>query len=699
MDDEEYRSAAAVVRALTNGSGHRIRTPLGVAPADPRAAVAAVARRSGIRMHRIPLGPGWWRVNLGPLLCWTGSPARPTVLVFRGRRYHRVDPGTGVSQRVSAALAATLGGHADRLLLPPPAGTAAGGLLRRALRGSRVELRQLVVAGALVAAFSLATPVVSGMVFGALVDGAGVSQLSGLTLAYGAASVLAGLLGVAANLRVLRLEGILRYDTELPLWDALLRLPARFFTNRGAGEIADIALSMSVTRDNLAGLPVQLISAAFTVLLELVLLLVVSPVMAALAAAMIVATLLVLLPLFRVAARRQREALPREFGMITLTNQVLAGIERIHLSAAQGRVFERWAGRNREMQRSVQGVRWAHALPTVVASMLPMAAQLTLYGLAVGPASSILSPQRFFTINAAFGLLFGSTTVLLAGCATVMLVLPRMNWVSTVLAEPRERQETGTDPGTLSGAIGIRRVSFGYRPDGPPLIPQLDLEISPGEFVAVVGPSGSGKSTLLRLLLGFETPSTGQICYDGHDLSTLDLSAVRRQCGVVLQHSGLMPGTVRDNVAGGQCDPGDVQEALRLAGLAEDLADWPMGLETIVAAGTSTVSVGQAQRILLARALVHRPRILLLDEATSALDNRTQQIVVANLAALKVTRLVVAHRLSTVLDADRIIVLNEGRVVQQGTPEQLRADTDGLFHRLARRQLLTEPEPTDAVAD
>ncbi|BCJ37311.1 hypothetical protein Athai_48140 [Actinocatenispora thailandica] len=703
MDDRDYRRAVAVLRALTTGTGHPVRVPLGPAPADPRAAVAAVAGRSGIRLHRITLGPAWWRVNLGPLLCWTGAPVRPAVLLFRGRCYRRVDPDTGAVQRISAAVAAELGDCAERPVLPVPAGTGAGGLLRRALHGSRAELVRLVLAGALVAAFSLATPLVSGVVFGALVDGAGVSLLSGLTLAYGAASVLASLLGVAANLRVLRLEGILRYDTELPLWDALLRLPARFFTHRGAGEITDIALSMSVTRDNLAGLPVQLVGATFTVLLEFVLLLVVSPVLAALAAALIGLALLALLPLFRVAARRQREALPREFGMITLTNQVLSGIERIHLSAAQRRVFDRWSGRNREAQRSVRRVRWAHALPTVLASMLPMAAQLILYALAVGPASAILTPQRFFTVNAAFGLLFGSATVLFAGAATVVLVLPRMNWVGTVLAAPRERQEAGADPGALRGAIGFRQVSFGYRSDGPALIPDLDLEIAPGEFVAVVGPSGSGKSTLLRLLLGFETPSAGQVRYDGRDLATLDLAAVRRQCGVVLQHSSLLPGTVRENVAGGDGDPAEVQRALRLAGLADEVAGWPMGLETIVAAGTSTVSVGQAQRILLARALVRRPRILLLDEATSALDNRTQQVVVANLAALRVTRLVVAHRLSTVLDADRIVVLDEGRIVQQGTPALLRADTTGPFHRLARRQLLTDPEPDarryDAVAD
>jgi ABC-type bacteriocin/lantibiotic exporter with double-glycine peptidase domain len=479
----------------------------------------------------------------------------------------------------------------------------------------------------------------------------------------------------------------------------LLRLPATFFADRGAGELADIAMSVSVTRDELSGLLVPLAGAACTIVFEFVLLLFVSPPMAGLAAALLVLAALVAAPLLVVAGRHQREALPREFAMATLTQQLLAGIERIHLSAAQQRILCRWAERNQDAHRRVREVRWAHAVPDILAAALPVAGQVILFALVAGPMTGMLPTRQFFTVNAAFGLLFASASMLFSGCAIIVLVWPRLRWAGELVAAPRERQHVGADPGRLDGGVALHRIRFSYRSDGPPLIPELDIEVAPGEFVAVVGPSGSGKSTLLRLLLGFETPASGQVCYDGTDLSTLDLSAVRRQCGVVLQQTSLLAGTVRENIGGPQHDLRDVQRAVELAGLADEVAGWPMGLETVVSAGTSTVSVGQAQRILLARALVHRPRLLLLDEATSALDNRTQQVVVRNLASLRVTRIVVAHRLSTVRDADRILVLDRGRIVQHGTPRQLSEDRSGLFHQLARRQLLTEPEPTDAVLD
>jgi ABC-type bacteriocin/lantibiotic exporter with double-glycine peptidase domain len=208
--------------------------------------------------------------------------------------------------------------------------------------------------------------------------------------------------------------------------------------------------------------------------------------------------------------------------------------------------------------------------------------------------------------------------------------------------------------------------------------------------VAVVGASGSGKSTLLRLLLGFETPDSGTITYDGRELSTLDLREVRRQIGVVLQHAELMPGDLFGNIVG--FDPmltiEDAWRAARLAGLEDEIRRLPMGMHTLVGEGGGNLSGGQRQRLLIARAIVRRPRILILDEATSALDNLTQAIVTESISReLKgVTRLVVAHRLTTVVHADRIYVMKKGRVVQVGHYSQL-IDEPGPFQELAHRQV------------
>ena len=228
---------------------------------------------------------------------------------------------------------------------------------------------------------------------------------------------------------------------------------------------------------------------------------------------------------------------------------------------------------------------------------------------------------------------------------------------------------------------------FRYVADGPVIVRDVSFHIRPGEYAAFVGPSGCGKSTIFRLLLGFETPLSGSVSYDGADLAGLDAQAVRRQIGVVLQSGTLLAGSIMANISGAASLPvEEVWQAARMAGMEEDIKNMPMGLHTVVQAGGGGVSGGQRQRILIARAVVSKPRVLFFDEATSALDNRTQAIVTESLKTLKATRIVIAHRLSTILSADRIFVMEQGRIVQTGRYEEL-MEQPGLFRELAQRQL------------
>jgi ABC-type bacteriocin/lantibiotic exporter with double-glycine peptidase domain len=251
-----------------------------------------------------------------------------------------------------------------------------------------------------------------------------------------------------------------------------------------------------------------------------------------------------------------------------------------------------------------------------------------------------------------------------------------------------EVSEDRKSPGELSGTIELSRLTFRYVSSGPPVLDNVTLRIAQGEYVAIVGPSGSGKSSLFRLLLGFEKPESGAVFLDGKAIDTLDISAVRRQFGVVLQSARLANGSIYDNICGGVLLPLEqAWEAARLAGLDDDIKSMPMGMHTVVSEGVNTLSGGQRQRIMIARAVARRPRILLFDEATSALDNQTQAIVSASLGNLNVTRVIIAHRLSTVRQADRIIVIVDGKIVQSGNYSEL-STTPGTFASFAKRQLL-----------
>jgi ABC-type bacteriocin/lantibiotic exporter with double-glycine peptidase domain len=295
----------------------------------------------------------------------------------------------------------------------------------------------------------------------------------------------------------------------------------------------------------------------------------------------------------------------------------------------------------------------------------------------------------FLAFYAAFTGLVAATTGIMATLTSALGAVPLYESGKPILESLPEVDETKGDPGVLTGDIELHGVKFRYR-DGEPLVLQgISLRIERNQFVALVGPSGSGKSTLIRLLLGLDRPESGTLLYDGRDLLGLDVQAVRRQLGTVLQTGRLVPGEILMNIVGAaaSCTLEDAWEAARMVGLAEDIERMPMGMYTHVGEGVSTFSGGQRQRLLIARALVHRPRILLLDEATSALDDVTQAIVSESLGKLKVTRVVIAHRLSTIRGADQVHFIAEGLVKESGTYDELMAKK-GEFYRLAERQLL-----------
>ncbi|MGL4377602.1 MAG: ATP-binding cassette domain-containing protein, partial [Microcoleaceae cyanobacterium] len=326
-------------------------------------------------------------------------------------------------------------------------------------------------------------------------------------------------------------------------------------------------------------------------------------------------------------------------------------------------------------------------LPTI-SSMLIFATAVSLIAQAEAQGNAGLSIGTFLAFNSAFGTFIHGATSLSNTIIELLEVTVLWKRAKPIMEEMPEVDERKSDPGRLVGGVKLDHVSFRYREDGPLNLNQVTIEAKPGEFIALVGPSGSGKSTTVRLLLGFEEPEEGRIDYDGQDLSGLDIYAVRRQLGVVLQNGRINSGSIYENISSGALvTMHEIWEAARMAGFAEDVEQMPMGMHTVVSEGGTNLSGGQRQRLLIARSLVFKPRILIFDEATSALDNRTQATVSESLEQLKVTRIVIAHRLSTIRNADRIYVMVAGEVVQQGSYDELMAQ-EGMFADLMSRQVV-----------
>jgi NHLM bacteriocin system ABC transporter ATP-binding protein len=510
-------------------------------------------------------------------------------------------------------------------------------------------------------------------------------------LAYCAAALALVAIGVAAfrtiqSVAILRLEGVLDSILQAGVIDRLLRLPVSFFRSFAAGDLTDRALGIEAIRRIAAGHTVQGLVAGVFSLFSFALMFYYSASLAltALALTLLRGVMIALSCVIRLRHERQHFDLDGKAQGLVL--QLITGVGKLRVAFATRRGLAVWAQKFAEQKRQFIASQRIANLLNVFEAAFPTVATLLIFAKTMHGIK--LDSGQFLAFFVAFGQSLEAVGQLATALGSALIGIPRMDRLRPLISEPEEITETRNAPGELTGAIELEQVTFRYYPAGPTILDKLTLKVSRGEYLAVVGPSGSGKSTLFRLLLGFEKPESGTIFFDGKAIDSLDIIAVRRQLGVVLQNGKLVSGSLYENICGGaHLSLERAWEAARLAGLDGDIEAMPMGMHTVIAEGTNTLSGGQRQRLMIARALVHRPRILLFDEATSALDNRTQAIVSASLAKLNVTRIVIAQRLSTVRSADRILVVAGGKIAQSGTFAELIA-APGIFSEFAKRQLL-----------
>ncbi|MFJ9407179.1 NHLP bacteriocin export ABC transporter permease/ATPase subunit [Streptomyces sp. NPDC101393] len=688
-DREADDTTFAVCRSVAEAAGITLtEPPKGAAVNDRISPVERVAVASRIRTRGIRLDGRWWRTNAGPLVGHRAKSGAPVALLWRRGRYEAVNPASGLRMGIGKDNADDFEPRAVMFYRPlPERPMTLWALMRFSLRGTRMDLRNLALSGLVTVGLGALVPIATGKVLGEFVPTAEKGLIVQVSLAVMVAGIVTAAFMLLQNLTVLRMEGRIESSLQPAVWDRLLRLPTKFFTERSTGELASAAMGISAIRRVLSGVGPVAVQAGTVGAMNLVLLLFFSVPLALAAIGMLIVIGAVFLTMGMWELRWQRRLVKLGNKLNNQAFQTLRGLPKLRVAAAESFAYAAWArefARSRELQQRAGRIK--NATTVLNAVYLPLCS-LTMFMLLAGPARGSMSPASFLTFNTAMTMLLTSVTQITGAFVSAAAALPMFEQIKPVLDEAPEVRGAAAQPGALAGGIEARKLSFRYTDDGPLVLDDVSLQVQPGEFVAIVGPSGCGKSTLLRLLIGFDKPAAGNVLYDGQDLSALDQAAVRRQCGVVLQNAQPLSGSIQDCICGTEAfSQEEAWAAAEMAGLAEDIKRMPMGLHTMISGG-GAISGGQRQRLMIAQALVRRPRILFFDEATSALDNETQRIVIESTRALSASRVVIAHRLTTVMDADRVIVMSEGRVVEQGRPADLLADTSGHLHELVRRQL------------
>jgi ATP-binding cassette subfamily C protein len=549
------------------------------------------------------------------------------------------------------------------------------------------DLALLLIAGLAAGLIGLFTPLATGWLIDRVIPAGAMARVEAIVAGLAVAGVAIIALDVLRSLAVLRFESRIAVAMQAALVDRVVSAPAKFFRSFTSGDLALRMGSVNTIQRTITGSTIGTFVTSLFLLSNLALMVMYSPRLTAAATGIVLLVVAVstAIGLARLKVGPRIEALDGKLSSMHF--EMFGGISKLRAAAAEGRMLARWYARYDEFRRLIGVSARLSNVESIALNLLQPAATILVLWMAWRLAATApLSTGDFVAFHAALFALLGGVQALVTTALDLVNLKPLWDRARPILETAPEDAGHHGERHDPAGAIELRNVSFAY-PGGPRVLHDVSLAIAPGEFVAIVGASGSGKSTLLRLLLGFEAPDEGRVDYDGRDLARLDLRYLRRRIGTVLQGGKLWAGDLLSNIVAAHAVGVDsAMEAARRAGLQRDIEAMPMGLYTVVGEGLSTLSGGQRQRVLIARALVGNPRILLLDEATSALDNVSQATVLQGLASLEATRVVIAHRLNTVRGADRIVVLDHGRVVQQGTFAKLAAEA-GPFRAMLARQV------------
>ena len=655
---------------------------------SPEEQLTGILRPRGIMMRDIQLQGEWWRECIGPLLGYTKDGRLVALTPTKSGLGYQYREKNGAIRKVGhREMAEDLKSRAitftKALPLKPLCVKDLLHFTWSVISGPNALL--LVICALVVVLLGMFTPMANKLIFDTVIptgDATGLLPITGLLIG---ATISTLLLTLTRNLYIIRIRNIAELHVQSAIMARTFLLSPTFFSKTSSGELSEKLNNVSTLATLLNEAVVGAILSALLSVIYLIQVYIYGGPLFWPAVVVIAAQFGVLLLNYRRAMSVRGIYISRVSKLSGLEYNLFAGIQKLKLTGSENRAFARWLDHYSETARPLYNPAFKSRLYPALTALLGIGGTMFIFW---STLSNGVSTSNYIAFSSAFGMITAAIAQLQLLVPNLSQIKPLLDSVKPILEAVPEMEEKAPQVEDLFGGIEVSGVSFRYQEDGPMILDDLSLKIEPGEYVGIVGKSGCGKSTLMRLLLGFEQPLTGGIYYDNYDLAKVDKASLRRKIGCCLQGGSLFTGDLFHNITitAPWAMHEDAWEALRMASLEEDVRKMPMGLHTVVSEGGSGFSGGQKQRILIARALISKPDILFFDEATSALDNISQKAVSDNLDELMCTRVVIAHRLSTIRHCDRIIVLDKGKIVEEGTFEELMKNK-GLFYEMSLRQL------------
>ena len=653
-------------------------------------------RPFGIMRRTVKLEDGWYSDAIGAMLGVLRESGRVVALIPTGLSgYSYFDYDTGKRKKINHKNQHLFEAEAIAFYKPFPLKKISlpslAAYIVRALSAS--DFVMIALATLALSLIGMIAPMISKLLFDRVLPSGSSRLLIAITFFSVCVSVSTLLISAVKNMITARIETKLNISVDAATMMRIMSLPADFFKQYSAGELSNRAAQVGVLCKMLAS---TVLSTGLTSIFSLIYIsqiFVYAPALVVPALMIILVTVVFSVVTSLVQMKlsiRQMEISGKEGGM---TYALITGIQKIKLAGAEKRAFARWGNLYAENAKLTYGPPTFIELNSVISLAISLVGTIVMYSMAV---KSGISVADYYAFNTAYGMVSGAFMALAGIALTVSQIKPILNMVKPFFDAVPEVSDGKQVITRLSGGIELNNVSFRYSENMPLIVDDMSLKIRPGQYVAIVGKTGCGKSTLMRLLLGFEHPQKGAIYYDGRDLERIDLRSLRRRIGVVMQNGKLFQGDIYSNIviSAPWLSQDEAWEAAELAGIADDIRKMPMGMNTIISEGSGGISGGQRQRLMIARAIAPKPKILMFDEATSALDNITQKKISESLGSLKCTRIVIAHRLSTIKQCDRIIVLDRGKIIEDGKYDEL-IEKNGFFAELVARQRLDSTPKAD----